>query len=156
MAYWADYGDHTGTAVVIEAQPLDYHYRLDVSIGPNFARELDALRRDGHNTETTKRHIHITSPPEAIRHTQLFRTVPHEIGHNVDYLTKVDKAEGEYEALRELYFARPQGEREAFADRYAATIMAPHRENETVPFPPLKNHNDSGLNADWFYFDAIR
>ena len=155
MAYWADYGDHTGTAVVIEAQPLDYRYRLDTSIGPNFARELDSLRGDGHHIETGKRHIDITCPPEAIRNTQLFRTLPHEIGHNVDYLTKVDQADGDYDALRTLYFARPQSEREAFADRYAETIMAPFRENAIIPFPPLKNREDSGLNLDWFHFDSI-
>ncbi len=34
MAYWAEIGKHSGVTIVIEAQPLDYSYKLSKSIGP--------------------------------------------------------------------------------------------------------------------------
>ncbi|EGF90906.1 hypothetical protein ABI_23180 [Asticcacaulis biprosthecium C19] len=158
MAYWAEFGRHSGTSVVIEAQPLDYSYRLKKDVGPGFAKELDALRRDGHRIETTSRYIEISCPPEAIRATQLFRTLPHEIGHHLDYCQKVedryDRDEGELRDLTSLYFARPQREREAFADRYADEVMGVFRRQNIVPFPPLPNRGEEKLNADWFYFDT--
>ncbi len=159
MAYWAEFGRHTGMSVVIEAQPLDYNYRLKKHVGPVFTQELDALRRDGHRVDITSRYIEISCPPEAIRATQLFRTVPHEIGHHLDYQQKVeaafDRNEGELDDLISLFFARPQQEREAFADRYAEEVMGAFRRHGIVPFPPLSNRVEAGLNPDWFFFDAV-
>jgi hypothetical protein len=150
MAYWADFGKHSGTSVVIEAIAHDYSYKIDKDIGPVFAHELEALTADGHRVVTGAKKIEITCPPDAIRNTQLFRTLPHEIGHNVDFTQKVRNVEGDWEELRNLYFARPQREREQFADRYAATVMAPYRANDIVPFPPLPNWEP---RPAWFYFD---
>lgn len=158
MAYWAEFGRHSGMSVVIEAQPLDYRYRIEKGIGPGFAKELEALGRDGHRLETTSRHIEISCPPDAIRNTQLFRTLPHEIGHHLDYLQKVDgpydRGEGDLDALIDLYRARPRREREAFADRYAETVLSECRNHGSVPFPPLANQSETGLDPDWFYFDT--
>jgi len=150
MAYWADFGKHSGTSVVIEAIAHDYSYKIDKDIGPVFARELEALKADGHRVMAGAKNIEITCPPDAIRNTQLFRTLPHEIGHNVDFTQKVRNVQGDWEELRNLYFARPQREREQFADRYAATVMAPYRANAIVPFPPLPNWEP---RPAWFYFD---
>lgn len=158
MSYWAEFGAYSGTSIVIEAQPLDYSYRLQKDIGPVFAKELDALRNDGHIVETTRRHIEISCPPHAIRNTQLFRTVPHEIGHRMDYEEKVsapfDRDEDDLDALMARYFSRPQREREQFADRYAEAVMSDFRRQETVPFPPLPNREEANLNPEWFYFDT--
>ncbi|HTN41049.1 MAG TPA: hypothetical protein VLZ84_07855 [Asticcacaulis sp.] len=158
MSYWADFGKHGGTSIIIEALPVNYCYKLGKHIGPDFAKEIEALRSDGHVIETTPKHISVICPPEAIRHTQLFRTLPHEIGHNIDYLTKVDRpydrGEGELDDLTRLYFARPQREREQFANRYALGIMAPFRANDIVPFPPLKNRDIALVKPAWFYFDT--
>ena len=150
MAYWADFGKHSGTSVVIEAIAHDYSYKIGKDIGPVFARELEALTADGHKVITAAKKIEIACPPNAIRNTQLFRTLPHEIGHNVDFTQKVRNAEGDWEELRNLYFARPQREREQFADRYAATVMALYRANDIAPFPPMPNWKP---NPEWFYFD---
>jgi hypothetical protein len=157
MAYWAEIGKHSGVTVVIEAQPLDYSYTLTKSLVPLFAKELDLLREDGHSIVTGRKAIEVTCPPEAIRNTQLFRTLPHEIGHHRDFEEKVIRPEndgGDWQTLRDLYFARPQREREEFANRYAHNAMAPFREQDIVPFPPVPNHPGAGLNPDWFYFDT--
>jgi hypothetical protein len=150
MAYWAEFGKHSGTSIVIEAVEHDYRYKIDKDVGPVFAQELEALKADGHSVITGPKNIEIICTPTAIRNTQLFRTLPHEIGHKVDYRQKVENAEGDWEELRSLYFARPQREREQFADRYAATVMAPYRANDIIPFPPLPNWEPK---PDWFYFD---
>jgi len=155
MAYWAEIGKHSGVTVVIEAQPLDYSYRLAKSLGPLFARELDLLREDGHNVVTGRKSIEITCPPEAIRNTQLFRTLPHEIGHHRDFEEKVTQPEregGDWMTLRDLYFARPQREREEYANRYAFDAMAPFRQQGIAPFPPVPDAAGSKVNPDWFYF----
>jgi hypothetical protein len=151
MAYWAEFGKYSGTSVVIEAIEHDYSYNVGKHIGPIFARELEALTADGHSVVMGTRNIKITCPPAAIRNTQLFRTLPHEIGHNVDFTQKVTFAEGDWDELRDLYLARPQREREQFADRYATDVMAPYRASDIVPFPPLPNFEP---RPDWFYFDT--
>jgi hypothetical protein len=158
MAYWTDFGQHRGTSIVIEALPLNYSYRLEKNLEPYFAKEIEALRQDGHMIDITKRHIEINCPPEAIRTTQAFRTLPHEIGHSLDYQQKVDRpyerGEADYETLRGLYFARPKLEREAFADRYADSVMAPFRQRALIPFSPLPNLSDTNLKPEWFYFEG--
>lgn len=121
MAYWAEFGKHEGVSIVIEAIARDYRYKVGTSIGPMFTRELAALETDGHTISNDGKSIHIVTNPDAIRNTQLFRSLVHEIGHHVDYEQKVTRpsraGEGDWETLRELYFARPRREREHFADR---------------------------------------
>jgi hypothetical protein len=56
-----------------------------------------------------------------MRATQLFRTVPHEVGHFVDYRQRViepSSSEAEFTRNLDVFWARPPREREEFADRY--------------------------------------
>ena len=156
MAYWAEFGKHEGVAVVIEAIEDDYRYKVGTSIGPMHTRELAALEADGHNIVCDGKAIHIVTTSDAIRRTQLFRTLLHEIGHHVDYEQKVtrpsDAGEGNWLELRDLYFTRPKREREHFADRYAAEVLASVRQHGVVPFGPKPNDPAWGLDPAWFYF----
>jgi hypothetical protein len=112
-----------GPALFLEAQPEDLKVRWGKDLSPGAQAELEQLRNDGHQVVADRRAWIIRSTPEAIRNTQLYRTLLHELGHWVDYLEKVVRpsqaANGDFERLSGRYHARPYAEREAFAHRYA-------------------------------------
>jgi hypothetical protein len=137
MAYWLEVGAYRGPAVILEALDLSRPKRWTKSLRPDDVDELERLRADGHRVTTT-RHAHvIQSDLAAARATQLYRTLPHEIGHWVDYREKVVYAtspEQSYDDLRERYFQRPVAERETFAHRYADEVGARLRVRGAIPF----------------------
>lgn len=137
LAYLLEIGPYRGAAVILEAVDLSRPLRWSKSLVPHDAEELERLRADGHRVTTT-RHAHLVhSDLSAARATQLYRTLPHEIGHWVDYREKVTQAEGCGQDLEDRYFQRPASEREAFAHRYADELGARLRRDGRIPFPRL-------------------
>jgi hypothetical protein len=114
---------YQGPLITLEAQEIGKAVVWSKSLGPNGQRELDRLREDGHSIEDDGRKYRISMSVESVRNTQLMRTLPHEIGHWVDYLQKVERLGNagveQWEALQDRYFQRPIVEREKFAHRYA-------------------------------------
>jgi len=156
LAYYAETGRHSGRAIFLEAQQPGVPFRWPRSLTPEGLAEFDRLRADGHEIEEDRRAFNIKPTMESIRATQLYRTLPHELGHHVDYLTNVSEPaqdESDYDRLRELYFSRPQSEREAFAHRYADELTAQLRKKGAVPFvrqdDPEAMERD-GLDPGWF------
>ena len=157
LGYQVYFGKYSGPTVFLEAQPIDLAYKIKNNIDADFTQELEKLKQEGHQIELTKRHFQIRCPPEAIRNTQLYRTLIHEIGHQVDYFEKVtrpDEEENADEDLQERYFSRPAKEKEHFAERYAAEMVLQLRSKNIIPFDPLpisaEHHSD--INPEWFYF----
>ncbi len=72
------------------------------------------------------------------RNTQLYRTLPHEIGHYVDYLEKVKESSrnepDRRSALEDQYHSRPSKEKEASAHRYADNFRKQKTEEGFLPF----------------------
>lgn len=128
--HWAEWGRWRGPAITLEAQRTHEVLRLVRSQPPETAAELDRLRRDGHRVTLEGRRWRIETSPTAIRNTQLFHTLLHELGHHVDYVRSVlrpsDWCEDQALAHRldRAYFARPTLQRELFAHRYAEEIGA--------------------------------
>jgi len=89
-----------------------------------------------------------------MRATQLFRTVPHEVGHYVDYRHRVLEAsssEQEFNRNLDLFWARPAREREECADKYAREFRA--NQGRRLPFPPRFDETrikQDGLVPAWF------
>ena len=88
--------------------------------------------------ETTKRH-HIIKPDlTAVRSVQLYRTLLHEIGHWVHWTQLVKRPASENgeseEELEEMYFQKPQVERESFAHRYADERRKELKVKGRIPF----------------------
>jgi hypothetical protein len=114
---------YEGPLVTLEAQKIGTALIWPRSLGPNGQRELDRLREDGHSIEDDGRKFRISMSVESVRNTQLMRTFPHEIGHWVDFLQKVERPSNaeveDREVLSDRYFQRPTVEREKFAHRYA-------------------------------------
>lgn len=133
LSYWGNIGQPNGTfiaegsAVFLEAVRPGKPFRWRIGLSPDDQEELERLRADGHAVERQGGRWVITPTREAARATQLFRTLPHEIGHWVDWTRRVRRpaAEGgDWGSLQAEYFARPSAERDAFAHRYAGEMRS--------------------------------
>jgi hypothetical protein len=136
-----------GPALMLEACRFDHPIKWGLHLDPDDLAEIERLRADGHAVERTKRNYLITPTAESTRATQLYRTLLHEIGHWVDYLEKVkrpdDAGQGNWDDLRERYFARPADEREAFAHAYADRLRAKLLAAGIIPFAPIADEVSS-------------
>lgn len=156
LAYYAETGKYSGRAIFLEAQQPGVPFRWRRSLTPEDAAEFDRLRADGHEIEGDRRAFSIKPTLVSIRATQLYRTLPHELGHHVDYMAKVSESardEADYDRLRELYFSRPQCEREAFAHRYADELSDRLRREGAIPFQRMDDPDAierAGLDPGWF------
>jgi hypothetical protein len=129
----------SGPTLFVAAIEEDAVHRWPASLGPNDKRELERLRKDGHKIDFDGRYHLVRVSRSSARNTVLYRTIPHEIGHWVDWLQQVarpaDRGQ-DYGELADLYFARPSAEREAFAHRYASEWIDKLRAEGVVPFEP--------------------
>lgn len=156
LAYFAETGKYSGRSIVLEAGEPGKSFRWSRSLTSEGIAELDRLRADGHAIEDDRRGFTITPTLESIRATQLYRTFPHELGHHVDYLSKISEPaqnETDYDRRRDAYFARPKSEREAFAHRYADEQDRRLRAEGVIPFARLDDSErleKDGLNPAWF------
>jgi hypothetical protein len=147
LAYFADLGSpgkktaRVGPALFLEAVDPSTPWRVEKSLSPSDSAELNRLISDGHKADRRGRYILLQGGVEAIRMTQLYRTIPHEVGHWVDWLANVvrksDRTSTPLENLEERYFARPQSEREAFAHRYADSVRDRLLRKHLIPFPRM-------------------
>lgn len=157
LGYLADFGRFSGPSILLEAQPVNLTYNLENNLSAYWMRELRLLEQEGHHVRLMKRHFAVQSPAEAIRNTQLFRTLLHEIGHYVDYLEKVvqpAEAPDSPDDLQDRYFARPKMEGERFAEKYSASLRDELRLKGIVPFAPLPTSAEhfSKVDPEWFAF----
>ncbi len=157
LLYWSAIKRYEGPTIHLEAQPINLQHQWGKSLSPDSTLELEELIEDGHKIKTDKRAHHISSPVSAIRHTQLYRTLPHEVGHYVHFLESVERPAGsdddKRKRLNDLYFSKPVAEKESFAHRYAAAFKKRHIASGDLPFESLfddqKLRNDN-LDPNWF------
>jgi len=157
MSYASDLGDYSGPAVFLEAQRPVTSIRWPKDLSPEETRELERLRQDGHRISTDRRSHSIHTTLESCRSTMLYRTLPHEIGHYVDYqrivLRPADSGQASVESLEDRYWSRPDDEREVFAHRYAAEVRERMQKMGQLPFPRLLSGESmvqDGLERSWF------
>ena len=141
LDYWAELKSgqvvvSAGPTIFLEAVKTVESWRLSRSESPQESKERGRLVEDGHEIQSTRRQFVVTSGVEACRNTQLYRTLLHEIGHWVDWLTKVERPSraADFEQLSERYFQRPAVEREIFAHRYADTLRQQLLTERRIPF----------------------
>ena len=161
LAYFADFGRSRGPAIVLDALRPDDRIEYPTSLTPEDTDELDRLRADGHTVtlDARRRSWLVETSAASGRTTQLFRTVPHEVGHHVHYRRDVLEASkgdpSEIDRVQQLYFAKPQREREAFAHRYADEFANTMAAEKRVPFAPIVDRSRitrMGLDPNWFAF----
>lgn len=115
--------DYRGSAIFLEAADIAKPMRWEKSLAPDRQSELERLQGDGHSITATKRHHVITLSLDSIRSTQLYRTLLHEIGHNVDYTRNSDE-----------FDRKPSSEKESFAHKYADRLRAELEKRKVIPF----------------------
>ncbi len=153
----AQFESYSGPALIIDAQNPQAVLRWPKSLTPDAARELERLRAEGHLVTVARRHYAIRSPLEALRTTQLYRTVPHELGHYSHFRSEViDPAESDDDkmlSLVEAYYNKPQQEREQFAERYAMQFNSQARRSGEIPFErrfDAASMKAEALKEEWF------
>ncbi len=155
LGYWSEVAGLNGPGIYLEARESRATENWPLSLSPEFQRELQRLEKDGHVIERHKRGFKVHSTYASTRNTQLYRSVPHEVGHFVDYLT-FDAGHGiEHgsDDFWDLYGAKPPKDKEDFAHRYADEFQARMRANGRLPFPQRRDPHDlrqSGLDPNWF------
>jgi hypothetical protein len=126
-----------GSAIFLEAVNIQENISWSTSLDPDDRAELERLRSDGHRIEQVGRKHVFSMTKEAVRATQLYRTLLHEIGHWFDWLEKVEgptSKGGDLGQLSDKYFQRPQNEREAYAHRYAEGMRLQLELLGVIPF----------------------
>ena len=160
MIYFAEVAGLIGPMLILEALNLSKPLTWPLSQDPDSALELSRLREAGNRIETTRRGHTIHLNLESARATQLYHSVPHEIGHWVDMTRRVREPEAgsqeadlSYSERSRLYWSRPPKEREAFAHRYADEVRRKLRESGVLPFTrrlDLESLQRDGLRPEDF------
>lgn len=144
--YFANFGRHEGTAIVLESQEIGSELRWPRRMTLEDRAEFDRLRADGHEFSENKRSFKATLSIEGIRNTILYRTLLHELGHWVQYHNEVLNAptalDSDRNVAERLHFSKPSSEREAFAHRFATELADHLRQSDIIPFEP--NNFESG------------
>jgi len=127
LRYWSSIEIYSGPAIHLEAQHLKVKTRWQKSLRPDQDIELKRLENDGHTITSDKRYFYVESSIDSIRNTQLYRTLPHEIGHYVDYVQSVPEPDvdniDEWSQLYKIYDSKPIKDKECFAHRYATDYL---------------------------------
>ena len=157
FVYYADLGKYSGPGVYLEATQKNTVIKWGKKLTPFYEKELRALEADGHNIKRVKRGYDIKTTPESVRSTQLFRTLPHEIGHAVDYLENSvnpsvnASTEAESEFIRKTFKSKPTLDKEEYANRYAKEFY--DRNSGVLQFERIFDKHElkkMDLNTNWF------
>lgn len=130
LCYSVEIGPLEGAAIVLHAFPAtsSWPWSRGRGLTPDDHQELERLRQDGHEIARRGRKLTIHANRQTVRNTQLYRTLPHEIGHWIDFSEEV-KRDDEKE--------RPTREREHSAHRYADAVRRWLTRNGDIPFPQM-------------------
>ena len=138
--YFADFGRHEGTAIVLEAQELGASLKWSKRMTLDDRAEYERLICDGYSFMETKRYLVTKLSENTVRNTMLYRTLLHELGHLAEYHQKVlddqTALDPDKDVATDLYFSRPTSEREAFAQRFADELRQFLMNSGAIPFEP--------------------
>lgn len=130
-------------AVILESADLKRRLKWSKHLCVDSQREFERLIADGHAFKDTGRYFETDYRVEAVRNTQLYRTLLHEIGHYVHYLKIVERPGSEDEDFEtwktrsDQYGTLSTDEKERFAHRYADTLRQRLTESGVIPFEHL-------------------
>jgi hypothetical protein len=157
LRYWSKIKGYAGPAIYLEAQPLSKTIRWPKSLCVEDSRELDRLIADRHNVVSDRRYHTIHHTLESTRFTQLYRTLPHEIGHYIDYFESVKTPSNgdldEESRLDAIYDSKPSFDKETFAHHYANQFFEQHQKIGLLPFEHILDEKAiaaEGLELSWF------
>ncbi|MBP1618339.1 MAG: hypothetical protein H6Q14_2166 [Bacteroidetes bacterium] len=140
LVYVYEFEDEYFPAVIIDAVDFTKRFKWTNKLSIEQQKELERLKNDGHEIINDGRHFTAEYKQENVRNTQLYRTLPHEFGHYVQYLETVtrptteDEDFEEYEKRQDLYFKIPSVEKEKFAHNYAEKLVTELKTRNIIPF----------------------
>jgi hypothetical protein len=108
LVYDYSYKDEISPAIIIEAVDVSRGQRIEKSSRPSDLEEIRLLQEEGHTFTDMGGYLVMKSTMEAVRRTQLYRTVFHEIGHYYDFIHEI---------------CRNHQDKEIFANKYARRMM---------------------------------
>jgi hypothetical protein len=146
ISYFSEIDHYSGLAIYLEALPSRWSWRASRSQDPEGAREIARLEELGVRVQLERRGYLLTSSPAADRQTQLYHTIPHELGHLEDYRLHAryaleDDEDSRAEADRRIdegtphYDHKPRAEKEAYAHRFSDELRRRLRAEHALPFP---------------------
>lgn len=127
-------------AIILDSVASDKTFKWTKRLSVEAQKELVRLQEDGHTVADTGKFYEIKFDPAAVRNTQLYRTLLHELGHYVHYLNIVerparnDEEYEEWEKRHDLYSKIPHAEKEQFAHNYANTMKKYLVDRRAIPF----------------------
>jgi hypothetical protein len=133
--YYTEIDRYNGSAISLESIDLTKPIRWAKSLTPDEQVELERLKTDSHQIETTKRHHIVFSSLTSVRNTQLYRTLLHELGHHVDRM----RNERSFET-------KTSKDKEVFAHKYASDLSECLRLKNVIPFERI--FNIQSINSD--------
>lgn len=127
-------------AIILDAIDFTRKFKWKNNLSIDDQKELERLIEDGHKIVNDGRHFIAQYELKNVRNTQLYRTLPHEFGHYVQYLYFVERPATEdedfevWEARRDKYFEIPKAEKEKFAHKYADNLKNELTRKKIIPF----------------------
>jgi hypothetical protein len=117
-AYWPkfEFRGRAGAAIIISAINASKTLKWPLSLTPEDERELHELKAEGRKVMKHDRYYGISMASEAIKRTQLGRSIPHEIGHHVAAASNIAHQNSEEFAVA---YARKNKERYSMSGRNA-------------------------------------
>lgn len=145
LIYSYEFENKTKAAVILEAVNSEKRLRWPRNLSVDNQKEMARLMEDGHPFQETRRYFETGFAPAATRNTQLYRTLPHEIGHYVHYLNTVERpgrGDGNFDKWKkrhDKFWSIPASEKERFAHDYAETLRRKLFDSDIIPFEPLSD-----------------
>jgi len=153
IAWDVAFRGYRGPALMLDAVALGQTLRWPRSMIPADVEELGRLRAAGFSVRSSRHGHDVRLDAVPVHRWLLSRTVPHEVGHWVDYRRRVldplpdDASKAEYDARLDRWMQRPHLEREALADRYADAMSAPILDALDHPRTDLHRRRPGGTPA---------
>lgn len=123
-------------AIIIEAMDVDRKMKWSRKLTLDDQKEIERLKNDGHEISLGKRYYEADYTFDAIRSTQLYRTLPHEFGHYVHYLNvvlrPVEKLKKELDKISDLVNDNDTSETNKNYDRWDKLFDEYHKEKDKL------------------------
>jgi hypothetical protein len=140
LIYSYEFENEFYPAIIIEAVDFTKNFKWTNKLTIESQKELERLKKEGHKITNDGRYFVAEYEFENVKNTQLYRTLPHEFGHYVQYLELVERPskDGEEYEIWEIrynnYFKIPKVEKEKFAHNYADVLISELKRRKIIPF----------------------
>lgn len=135
LVFYMEFNGFSGTCLMLEASKVGEVTKYPRKQVIETTEELERMRSDGHQLVEDRRGWTLVTTEESIRRGVLYRTVPHEVGHYVDFKGYIeDPRYVDISDVLDAYWARPAREREDAAHRYSFEKSTDLRMKGLIPF----------------------